>query len=103
MADELRLGVKMCGNCNPDIESMEVAGRIAQALGARIVPYGQGQLELTISACVSACVEERYPCPVRIRGLSLNGYPCRDEDELVNTAVRKLREQQASKSLSILE
>lgn len=87
----LLLGVKMCGNCNPDIPSMEVARRIAQALDAQLVPYDQGEVKLTISACCAACVEEGYPSSASIRGLSLNGRPCRDQAELTAGAVEVLK------------
>lgn len=80
--EDILLGVKMCGNCNPDIESMALARRIAGILGGQVVPYGQGQITLTISACGSACVEEAYPAHAVIRGLCLNGRPCRNEDSL---------------------
>ena len=91
MEGELLLGVKMCGNCNPAIESMQVARRVARALDARIVPYGQGRVNLTISACFSACVEEQYPSPAVIRGLSLNGRPCSGEDDLVEQTAACLK------------
>ena len=45
----MRLGVKMCGNCNPDIESMKCAKRIAQALGMDLVRYDEGDITLTVS------------------------------------------------------
>ena len=85
------LGVKMCGNCNPSIESMEVARKIARGLGADLVPYDAGMLKLIISACPAACVERAYSGPVIIRGLELNGRPCEDEAELVEKTILLLQ------------
>ena len=82
-----RLGVKMCGNCNPDIESGSVARRIASGLGMDLVHYEDGDSRLTISGCCCACVEEDYPAEAVVRGLDFNGVKCRDEDELVARAV----------------
>ena len=82
-----RLGVKMCGNCNPDIESMAAAKKIAAALNMELVPYDQGDVTLTISACISSCVFEKYPSPVQIQGLRVNGYECRDQNELIDRVI----------------
>ena len=83
----MRLGVKMCGNCNPDIESMKCAKKIAERLGMELVRYDEGDLTLTMSACVSSCVYEDYPSPVQIQGLHVNGSACASQDELVERAV----------------
>ena len=82
-----RLGVKFCGNCNPDIESMPAAKKIAAALNMELVPYDEGDITLTISACMSSCVYENYPSPVQIQGLHVNGIECRDRDELINRVI----------------
>ncbi len=100
----MRLGVKMCGNCNPDIESMKCAKAIAQRLGMELVRYEEGDLTLTMSACVSSCVYEDYPSPVQIQGLHVNGAACATQDELVDRAVavyEKLLER--SNKMTVLE
>ena len=100
----MRLGVKMCGNCNPDIESMKCAKAIAQRLGMELVRYEEGDLTLTVSACVSSCVYEDYPSPVQIQGLHVNGAACATQEELVDRAVAvygKLLER--SNKMTVLE
>lgn len=93
MAKELLLGVKLCGSCNPEIETMGLACRVAAALGGRVVPYAEGTITLTISACPSACVEERYPSPAVVRGLRLNGRLYPNEDALARATVALLQMQ----------
>ncbi|MEA4893800.1 MAG: hypothetical protein VB064_00895 [Oscillospiraceae bacterium] len=94
MEKKLLLGVKMCGNCNPEIDSMTVVKRIAGLLNAEIIPYGGGasDITLTVSGCRSACVDEDYPADARIIGLSLDGHPCEDEKELSSKAAGLLKE-----------
>ena len=82
-----RLGVKMCGNCNPDIRCMFIVQRIARALDAVPVAYDEGGVKLTVSACQTACVERDYPAAAVIRGFSVNGQPCRDENEIIEKAL----------------
>ena len=87
----LRLGVKLCGNCNPDIRSMWVVKQIAEELGAELSPCDQAPVRLVVSACGAACVEDTCPCSIKIRGLCLNGLLCKDEMELIERAVELLR------------
>lgn len=70
---------------------METALEIAAGLGWRLLPYPAGTQKLTISGCGSACVEAEYPAAVTIRGLSVNGIPCRDEAEVIRLAIRQLK------------
>lgn len=85
-----RLGVKMCGNCNPWIRSMYVAEGIASGLGMELVPYEQGDVRLTISACSAACVEKSHPADLVIRAMEVCGITYKTEDELIGAAVHIL-------------
>ena len=82
-----RLGVKMCGNCNPEIASMSAAKQIAAGLGMQLVPYDSGDVTLTISGCISSCVYEKYPSPVQIQGLMVNGTRCASQQEVVERTI----------------
>lgn len=84
------LGVKMCGNCNPDIRSVWVTRQIAKHLCVELVPYEQAAVRLVVSACGAACVENAYPCPAAIRGLRLNGVLCEGETDLIGRTVELL-------------
>ncbi len=81
----------MCGNCNPEISAMSAAKKIAAGLGMELVPYDRGDLTLTISGCISSCVFEKYPSPVQIQGLMVNGTRCASQQELVERAVAVYR------------
>jgi hypothetical protein len=86
-----RLGVKLCGNCNPEINSMSAARKIAADIGMQLVPYDEGDITLTVSGCISSCVYEKYPSPVQIQGLMVNGTRCASQKELVERAIEEYR------------
>ena len=92
-----KLGVKMCGNCNPEISSMAAAKKIAAGLGMQLVPYDSGDVTLTISGCISSCVYEKYPSPVQIQGLMVNGRRCASQAELVERAIEEYKKTEMEK------
>lgn len=77
------LGVKMCGNCNPYIEAGKIAKRVAEYIGAVIVPSSHARVILSISACDVACVQFTCQSAADICGLSVNGVACETEEELI--------------------
>lgn len=90
------LEVKMCGNCNPVIESAEIVRRIARDLRVKVIPYRQApaRASLIVNGCETGCVDETMdPKAVHIRGFYLNGKPCSGEPELLTKAEKLLKDQ----------
>ncbi|QAT50080.1 hypothetical protein EQM14_10010 [Caproiciproducens sp. NJN-50] len=96
MEQFLLLEVKMCGNCNPVIESSELVRKIARDLQVKVIPYRQApaQASLIVNGCETGCVDESMdPRAVHIRGYYLNGSPCVGESELLTKAEKLLKDQ----------
>ena len=94
------LGVKMCGNCNPAIRSLETARAISRKLGMELAAYDDPRVQilLVINGCQVGCVQMPNAIPVRIEGLFLNGAFCADQAELVQRAVIEIKKEVEEKA-----
>ena len=93
----LRIWLKYCGGCNPDIERGEVVRRLETLMASEGFMVGftatmeEADLRLLVNGCPSACLEDEYlhasdsiPC-VSIQGARLDckGVPEKNLPQMV--------------------
>jgi len=74
----MRIAVKYCGNCNPEIDSPRIIGRWIKTLGNDEItfhPEGKKQADLLviICGCRKACVDRREIRAMGRQGIMIKG------------------------------
>ena len=102
MSRRLRVGLKYCGGCNPDIERGDVVKRLEKLMTSEgftvdfTAPMEAADLGLLVNGCPSACLEDEYlnalesgPC-ISIQGARID---CEDvlEKDLPKVVSEKIR------------
>jgi hypothetical protein len=98
---ELKLRIKYCGGCNPEIDRVAVVGRLEEIMrscGVTLCIVGEDNPDvlLLVNGCPRACLEQDYPeildapCCFSIQGERLEYRPV-SEEELPAVLWEKIR------------
>lgn len=70
------IGIKLCGNCNPDFEVKSLLRKLEEILSASFVSYlsEDAELILCINSCISSCNAKMI---FEKKSLVVNGYTFR--------------------------
>lgn len=92
--EELRVRVKLCGNCNPYTDAGKILHYLGQADHIRIL-FGDSEKEdvfLSINGCDRACTASYAgSAGLVISGRRFGGIEYRDERTLTNAVIEALR------------
>lgn len=93
---KLRVGVKYCGNCNPQIDGSELVNKIrAKMPEAEVLPAASPEIDalLVVSGCpVDCATRPLFSGPTVVVGGATVDYVSYDVSQLAEVIVKKLRE-----------
>ncbi len=91
-----KIGIKFCGNCNPDLDLKELISKIVSK-GDWEISYGISEdcdLILCLNGCASSCLEEIQKAEKVIftGGANFQGKKYNDSDELAANIAKSIKE-----------